>query len=900
MLRSPCQWRRLSEHRGKRRAMKTIKPMKLGILTRNFEWKRQCHFGVSVLAGFRFGEPSRLLSEIAMWTVAPEELGEESLDIGMPKLRAEFLVKGSAFPPGGAPATTCPVRVSIGDLSKQLYVIGDRHWKGKKQSDPQPFTEMPIDWETAYGGPDFDENPLGKGHAPVQTEHGAIQFLPNVESPGKLIKSPKDRPAPSAFRGIDYAWPQRFSKLGTYDNKWFETDYPGYAKDIDWTVWNVAQADQQQPDPFRGDEAFVIENMHPEQPRLEGQLPGIRARCFVTRRVAEDEQFHEIDTRLTTVWFFPHARMGVLIFQGSHEVEEDDGHDIVRLMLAAEDLDNPKPFSHYETVLEKRLDKEKGATYSLSDSDLMPPTPAGETYDPFEGVEDRMSELRETEGLMRQNMKRGQRTRIEDARARAEAAGLDPDEYAPWPEDDDEIEVPDDPDALIEFMEKQEEESAKLAKEAERQNEEARARLREACEERGLDFEVYTGQKRDGPPPIPSPGEQLARIQQEVEDARASGVAMVELDDMLTDPEFRERLDRQAESAAESYRQSVHLLDPAQVESKQRGARRDLLVQSLESGRSLADVDLTGADLSGLDLQGADLQGAFLECANLEDVNLEGAKLTRAVLAHANLRRANMRGAALPEANLGASDLTGAILESCDLREAILGHANLTQANLRQADLTDADLMETIFDRTDMTGVRAEGISWMNVEFKQSCLDDAQLKGSTFLESNVDGVSFQGATLEKSTFMETSGCGANFQDAKLSNARFVIDCDFSDANFIRAQLNDSNLRETKLRNADFSEAELTGSDLSGADLSDAKLYRINAPGSLLVRTDLRNATLQSANLMNAIMQKADIRGADLRGANLFAADFALVRADSATNLEQANQKRARANPQRVP
>jgi uncharacterized protein YjbI with pentapeptide repeats len=65
-----------------------------------------------------------------------------------------------------------------------------------------------------------------------------------------------------------------------------------------------------------------------------------------------------------------------------------------------------------------------------------------------------------------------------------------------------------------------------------------------------------------------------------------------------------------------------------------------------------------------------------------------------------------------------------------------------------------------------------------------------------------------------------------------------------------------------------------------------------------MRTDLRKAQLVSADLFNAIMQKADIRGADLRGANLYGVDFALVRGDADTRIEDAIQDRLRARPRR--
>src|SRR5687767_15679476 len=49
---------------------------------------------------------------------------------------------------------------------------------------------------------------------------------------------------------------------------------------------SVAPADQWLDGFFRGDEEVLLENMHPQRPRIEGRLPGLALRSFVTRKVA--------------------------------------------------------------------------------------------------------------------------------------------------------------------------------------------------------------------------------------------------------------------------------------------------------------------------------------------------------------------------------------------------------------------------------------------------------------------------------------------------------------------------------------------------------------------------------------------------------------------------------------
>src|ERR1700733_12516514 len=132
--------------------MKTIKPQRLGVLSKTFEAGSACYFTVSALAFFSFEPTSPLLPEVELWKLAAAELPQGIVDLGMPKPRGEVLVTGSAFPPGRAQAVAA-ARVTIGTVDKTLYVVGDRSWKDGVASDPAPFAEMPLTYDRAFGGP---------------------------------------------------------------------------------------------------------------------------------------------------------------------------------------------------------------------------------------------------------------------------------------------------------------------------------------------------------------------------------------------------------------------------------------------------------------------------------------------------------------------------------------------------------------------------------------------------------------------------------------------------------------------------------------------------------------------------------------------------------------------------
>lgn len=64
-----------------------------------------------------------------------------------------------------------------------------------------------------------------------------------------------------------------------------KNDFPGFANDIDWRLFNMADSDQQFPqrDTLPPQAAYRIWNMHPSEPMQQGHLPPWRARCFINR-----------------------------------------------------------------------------------------------------------------------------------------------------------------------------------------------------------------------------------------------------------------------------------------------------------------------------------------------------------------------------------------------------------------------------------------------------------------------------------------------------------------------------------------------------------------------------------------------------------------------------------------
>src|SRR4051794_2831875 len=76
-------------------------------------------------------------------------------DLILTKTTTDVVVAGHAHAPGGRPVTELDSGFRVGPIRKLLRVFGDRQWgvSGRPTS-PQPFLNMPLVYERAFGGVD--------------------------------------------------------------------------------------------------------------------------------------------------------------------------------------------------------------------------------------------------------------------------------------------------------------------------------------------------------------------------------------------------------------------------------------------------------------------------------------------------------------------------------------------------------------------------------------------------------------------------------------------------------------------------------------------------------------------------------------------------------------------------
>lgn len=202
------------------------------------------------------------------------------------KRKADVVLVGEAFSPGGEPARSVLARLSVGTIDKVIEVACDRFFgQHGELTEGERFARMPLRYERAAGGP-HGTNPVGIDREGERDRYGRMP-VPNLVRPGVVVNNVNDLIEPVGFGPIASSWPTRRALLGKHAHTWSDTMWQRapIPADIDFGFFNVAPLDQR-VDELRENERIVLENLHPYEARLVCHLPGYRPRAFVERHGA--------------------------------------------------------------------------------------------------------------------------------------------------------------------------------------------------------------------------------------------------------------------------------------------------------------------------------------------------------------------------------------------------------------------------------------------------------------------------------------------------------------------------------------------------------------------------------------------------------------------------------------
>lgn len=224
------------------------------------------------------------------------------------KETTDVVLVGKAWAPRGQPVGETAVAVSVAGRRKVLRVFGDRLWKRRGFTEPEPFESLPLVFERAFGGrhlvsPDGpllaeERNPVGVGFLGKRPESEMIgQKLPNLEDPAKPLERLGDLRTPACFAFVAPAWLPRRTFAGTYDKAWQRGRAPYLPPDFSPRFFNAAAPELTMERFLRGGEPVQILGCSRRGP-LNFEIPRCMPKADVTVAGAHERPPFKLETVL--------------------------------------------------------------------------------------------------------------------------------------------------------------------------------------------------------------------------------------------------------------------------------------------------------------------------------------------------------------------------------------------------------------------------------------------------------------------------------------------------------------------------------------------------------------------------------------------------------------------------
>ena len=302
----------------------------------------------------------------------------------------------------------------------------------------------------------------------------------------------------------------------------------------------------------------------------------------------------------------------------------------------------------------------------------------------------------------------------------------------------------------------------------------------------------------------------------------------------------REKVVAQYESTKDLSGLSLQNLDLSGVDFSGVKLNRAVLSHTNLSGAIFCNADLTEtvfekANLAGVDLQQAILDNADLTAADLSGANLCNTRMIDAIFDHAKMigtviNDAEAKGASFIKADLSGASFAKSVLSGADFSASNLSKVDFTRANLSEASVEGAQGPGVVMDGANLTELRASGKSsftggsFKQVWAKESIWEEAELSGTDFSFSKMEGASFSKSTLINARLRAVDMKNARFDKAILKDADLALG-NFLECSFEKTDLSTCDCRRTNMYGSEFLNAVVESTLFEGANLKMTKLAK---------------------------------------------------------------------------
>ena len=846
--------------------MKIVKPFRCSLLQKTYCFREQSYLCTKPIIFFDLEKSKNFISEIDGWkrflSCLPKNYG---FDDGLPKGNSEVLVVGSAHVPGGSEVKKMNVALEFGAIKKSLQVTGNRIWYRNifgqyRASNPTPFSSMPITWENAFGFAGWDQNDVGQGALSKGVAGETIIALPNVEEPDDKLRKPSRQIRPAGFGPISPLWKPRNLFSAAFDEEHVKWTFPALPDDLDFRLYNLAPADQQLPE-IGLSEQFRLTNLSPMLPVLEGTLPGVYPRVFISK----NSELTEVPTQLETTWLVPDAGLGVLFFRGECPTEsslaqlEFDG-----LMIGLESAsDTPRGLDYYDEVYRLRTDPETSYQHAMNDSQLMPILPTGEQRKRRDEHQRAVAAAQQKQALAweatRQDFTVNKGLEIDSAQS-------------PDPIDSRMIISP-------EAMERRDfslEPQLQVVREKQVEGEQLRSNVK--AQSSVANSYAPTRNMAEADAALEA---DILRRAEKRDLAQGADTDVLETGSQANQLELYKLQLAAAKSASSPSPKSF-------VNSQVAGSSlRKLLETLIDKGEDLTFRDFTGADFTELDLSNLDLEGSILENANLRGAIFNNSNLSETSLVGADISDASFMGATLDGANLSSSRGDFAVFSGAVFRKRIyLNIASLRCCDFSGCEIEGLLIIDSCLVGSSLQGSRLKNITVSNTDLRCSDWSESVLDTVVIVGSNLQQSLFKSIKADRGGILNSQVALTQWESCELSNWQFGGEVMMSASSFT-----DCTFELCGFRKAHGSLVSITGSAFIKSDVSMLKMPEVNLSNSSFAECLSHASYLREGDLSNSLFYQSMMDGTDLKNSILDQADF--LQSDVlSVNFEGSNYREA--------
>ena len=221
--------------------------------------------------------------------------------------------------------------------------------------------------------------------------------------------------------------------------------------------------------------------------------------------------------------------------------------------------------------------------------------------------------------------------------------------------------------------------------------------------------------------------------------------------------------------------------------------------------------------------------GRFIETVKVNDADLSWAYFRKCDLTRFNMQYAKMHNTDFSNANLSGVDLSnwdieGSRFVNANLRGITIDGAVYEYLTMDYADIQDSTITNsTIHSRIRMNGANCLRTNFTGTYFnKQSEFEGANMRFTNWTDANIResmcrATDFSGSTFSNTGMREVQFQGANFQDCRLDGCN-LRGSNFKTANFRGAVVTNSNTAGINANDSFWNETYLAGATFNGVDI----------------------------------------------------------------------------------